>query len=116
MSAPSCPLRRGFTLIELMIAVAVVAILVMVAAPQYTAYVVRTNRAAAVGCLLQQAQFMERVYATNMRYDQNGGAATALPATPCRTELSGVYAFAFGAGQPGERSFVVQAVPQGQRA
>ena len=56
-------LRRsihGFTLIELMIAVAVVALLAAVALPSYNEYVMRSHRANARAALLQAAQWMER--------------------------------------------------------
>lgn len=107
---------RGFTLIEVMVTVAIIAILAAVAYPQYTQQVVRTRRAAATGCATELAQFMERVYAGNIRYDQNNGAATALPAVPCRNELNGVYTFAFAASQPTARTFTVEAVPAGAQA
>ncbi len=53
---PNC----GFTLIELMIAVAVVALLAAVALPSYNEYVMRSHRANARAALLQAAQWMER--------------------------------------------------------
>ena len=104
----------GFTLIELMIVVAIVAIVAMVALPSYQGSVVRTQRAAAVACLADMAQFMERVYATNLRYDQNNGAATALPVTQCRTDISARYTLALGAST--QRTFNLTATPQGLQA
>ncbi len=106
----------GFTLIELMIVVAIVAILVAVALPSYESYVIRTRRAAAAGCVTDLSAFMERVYAANLRYDQNNAAATALPNVQCRTDLAGSYTFAFAAGQPQQRTFGIVATPAGAQA
>ncbi|MCD6663823.1 MAG: type IV pilin protein [Comamonas sp.] len=52
--------ERGFTLIELMIVVAVVAILSAIAYPSYAEYVRRGYRADARGGLLQAQQWLER--------------------------------------------------------
>ena len=62
---------RGFTLIELMITVAVVGILAAIAYPSYQEQVRKSRRADAKSVLLQAAQWMERYYTENNRYDQN---------------------------------------------
>lgn len=60
--------HAGFTLIELMIVVAVVAILAAIALPNYEEYVRRGRRAEAQTQILQAAQFLERQYTTSGSY------------------------------------------------
>ena len=55
----------GFSLIELLIALAIVAVLTSLAVPAYTSYVARAKRADARVQLVQAAQFMQRFYAAN---------------------------------------------------
>lgn len=76
----------GFTMIELMIVVAIIAILAAIAVPAYSNYVVKAHRVAAEGCLSEYANYMERYYTTNLRYDQDTSTppvANTLPALDC---------------------------------
>lgn len=74
--------QSGFTLIELMITVAIVAILATIAYPAYRDQVLRTRRADAEGALMSFASAMERFYTQNNTYlgAATGGANTGAPA------------------------------------
>jgi len=69
--------KTGFTLIELMIAVAIVAILASVAVPSYMQHVQTARREEAKRALLELAQHMESFYAVNMTY--TGSASGGVP-------------------------------------
>ena len=67
---------RGFTLIELMISVAVIGLLAAVAIPSYTDYVKRGKRAEARAEMLKTEGWLERFYSENNRYDLSTAAGT----------------------------------------
>lgn len=73
----------GFTLIELMIALAVISILAAVALPAYRDQTQKTRRADGKSLLTSMAQQLERCYTKYSRYDdanctiQNGAGKTS---------------------------------------
>jgi type IV pilus assembly protein PilE len=66
-------IARGFTLIELMVTIAIVGILAAIAYPAYTSYLIKSNRAAAETHLIALAQAESQYMADSRSYtDQLG--------------------------------------------
>lgn len=101
----------GFTLIEVMIVVAIIGILAAVALPSYQAYIVRTNRAAAMGFLSDVAS-KQQLYRLDARVFATSLSNLGLSAPP---EVSANYSVSF-VGTPDATAFIVQAVPSGTQA
>lgn len=59
---------RGFSLIEVMIVLAIIAILASIAVPSYRQHVARGHRAQAKSALLEAVQWMERAHTANGEY------------------------------------------------
>lgn len=97
--------HRGFTLIELMIAVAVVAILAAVALPSYSEYIKRSRVPVGLDAMSAYAIRMEQYYQDNAGY---GSAACAL-AVP-----SGVDNFSFSCVLTGTTQYTLSATGSGR--
>ncbi|WP_456021361.1 type IV pilin protein [Pseudomonas protegens] len=68
--------NRGFTLIEIMIVIAIIGIVITIAAPSYTEYLKKGRRAEVVSLLSEQAQSLERFYTKNNVYTGITGLST----------------------------------------
>ena len=104
---------RGFTLIEIMIVVALIGILASIALSSYQSHARKTRRYAAQSCLMEQAQYMERYYTTAnnpMSYTD-----ATLPDATCKTNLAAYYTFSLPAAANSSQAFSVQAAATGSQ-
>lgn len=104
-------LQQGFTLIELMIAVAIVAVLAMIAVPSYSSYIMRGHLADAASGLAATRAQMERHFQDNRSYATVGSFTT-----PCAVDAAkrtyGNFVVSCAA-TPTATAFTLQAVGSG---
>lgn len=103
-------ITRGFTLIELMIVVAVVAVLAAIAIPAYSEQVRKGRRADAIQGTSQLRLELERWRADNPSYANSAPASPNYPALP----VSPFYVFAIV--NPTPAGYSITATPQGAQA
>ncbi|MBV8379882.1 MAG: prepilin-type N-terminal cleavage/methylation domain-containing protein [Paucibacter sp.] len=99
---PAPTRQTGFTLIELMIAVAIIAIIAAVALPAYTSYVTRSHIPEATSQLSSRQTMLEQFYQDNHTYV--GAPACTNASTSNNFTLS-----CTGAGAPTATSYVLTA-------
>lgn len=80
--------QRGFTLMEVMIVVTILAILGAISYPLYAQQVAKGRRAQAQSVLLMAQQWMERFYTENFRYDQNSAGTKVTDASQFKARFS----------------------------
>ncbi len=108
---------KGFTLIELMITVAIVGILAAIAYPSYQEQVAKSRRSEATNALMSAAQALERYYSANGRYTTTAGGSD-LPAvySTAVPESGATYYTISVSGTPAANSFVLIATRSGAMA
>lgn len=109
------PSENGFSIIELVVAIAILGILLAIAIPFFIEYLAQSKRADGMGVLTEAAQFMERNFSDSGRYDQtDAGAAVALPValqSAPRSSTAAYYQISINA--VAESTFVLHASPTG---
>src|SRR5690554_1212265 len=104
--APVC----GFTLIELMIVVAIVAIIMAITYPSYQNHVLKTARTNATACMMEHAQFMERFYTSNLTYEGADGNLG------CANDADLANRYQIGVDGLGQATYTITATPHGPQA
>ena len=100
--------QRGFSLIELMMVVAIVGILAAIAYPSYSNSVIKSTRAAAQSYLMELAQAQQKYFNDARTYAPD--EATLNFSTPDRVDSGYTIGFTVVAGPPA--AFTVAATPR----
>jgi type IV pilus assembly protein PilE len=108
--------QSGFTLIEVIIVVAIVGILAAIAYPSYQDSVRKSRRADGRAVLIELAQWMERNYTEAYRYDQDSaGNAIVLPFNQAPKD-GGAAFYNINLTAAAASTFVLTAAPTGAQA
>jgi type IV pilus assembly protein PilE len=100
-------------MIELMITIAVVAILVSLAVPSYRSFILRTNRVEGIDAVMAAMLCQERIYSRLYNYDE--GLCTCLDCLPPGATDTGLYVVSIATAASNQQ-VTITATPQGSQA
>ena len=105
--------RNGFTLIELMITVAVVGIPAAIAYPSYTQFIVRSKRSAAQAQMMDIASRQQQYLITNRGYADTTALANSGYTLPAEVASSYSYGITVSSNPP---AYTLTFTPSGRQA
>ena len=108
------PVARGFTLIELMVAVAMAAVLAAIALPSFLEQSARARRSNMQAALLEDAGYMQQYYASHNAFSDT--PAPQLPLAQSPRDGTASYAIAVSVPASDPSSFVLTATRSGAMA
>lgn len=106
----------GFSLMELMITIAIIGILASIAYPSYQEQVAKSRRAEASGALLSAAQALERYYSANGRYTTAAGGSTLPSVFLNKVPENGVAYYTIASSSASANAFTLKASRAGVMA
>jgi type IV pilus assembly protein PilE len=112
-SSPAARVGRGVTLLELLVVIALISVLMAIAVPTYSSYIVRGQRSAAKAALMQSADFLERNYTTYGTYSTGASAAAVTLPNPNAPTDGSQITYALSVTFPTAQSYLVTATPCG---
>ncbi|WP_298393690.1 type IV pilin protein [uncultured Azonexus sp.] len=105
-----CFSNQGFSLVELMVVVAIIGILMSVALPAYNSYITKARRTDAQRAMVEYSHVLERFYTASGRYATTAGGGTCGGTAPANPQLYALSCAVVG------NVYTITATPSGAQA